>query len=109
MVRKALWAKDRFWVCPRLSNSRQEVAESAGADLRILVSHRPAAGLLASTTQHRHFAPYGQEALALAHNARVLAAQLRSLDAAFFRCVAYDALPVLPPGLAAWLVGADLS
>jgi hypothetical protein len=82
-----------------------EVAERAEVDLRIVVLHREAADLLHSTTGHRHFARYGQEAIALAHSARVLAAQLRSMDREFFLCVPYSRLPKVPRGFEAWMLG----
>jgi hypothetical protein len=84
-----------------------EIAEAVGEDLRILFVGRQARSLLTSTAVHRHFAPYGAEAVILAHNARVLAFQLHALDPKFVRCVEYEQLPALPSDLSSWLDPAD--
>jgi len=84
-----------------------KIAEAVGEDLRVLFVGRQARALLMSTAVHRQFAPYGAEAVILAHNARVLASQLHALDREFVRCVEYEQLPDLPAGLSAWLDPAD--
>jgi hypothetical protein len=84
-----------------------KIAEAVGEDLRILFIGRQARSLLTSTAVHRHFAPYSTEAVILAHNARVLALQLRALDRKFVRCVEYEHLPDLPTDLSSWLDPAD--
>jgi len=84
-----------------------QIAEDVGEDFRILFLGRRARALLTSTVVHRHFAPYGPEAVILAYNARVLASQLRALDAKFVRCVEYEDMPDLPTDLSSWLDPAE--
>lgn len=84
-----------------------QIAEDAGEDLRILFLGRQARPLLTSTAVHRHFSPYGTQAVILAHNARVLASQINALDVKFVHCVEYERMPNLPSDLSAWLDPAE--
>ena len=63
------------------------LAEAAGADLRVLLLTRPAAEVLASTSEHRRFATPARQAAVLTAAADALDAQLRRIDGRFVFCV----------------------
>lgn len=67
------------------------LAEEAGVDLRVLVLTRSPKDILVSTTVHRKFGGM-QEALVLADNAAVLAAQVQLVDPKFVMCAPFDRL-----------------
>tara|TARA_B110001452_G_C15156507_1_gene402389 strand:- start:18 stop:656 length:639 start_codon:yes stop_codon:yes gene_type:complete len=56
------------------------LAARAGADLRVLVLHRPAEDVLTSTTVHRSFGAVEDEARTLRTSAEALASQLHALQ-----------------------------
>lgn len=63
------------------------IAEEAGADLRILVLRRDAPGIYHSTVTHRHFMPGLPQVMMLIDNAHSLFGQLMSIDPSFVRCI----------------------
>lgn len=63
------------------------LAEAAGADLRVLLLTRPAAEMLASTSEHRRFATPARQAAVLTAAAHALDGQLHRIDSRFVFCV----------------------